>query len=366
MHTLTFYPLGNADSCLIQLEKGKKLLFDYANKRDPEDNSDRRIDLAEELRNTLETANRNYLDVVAFTHGDDDHVHGASDFFFLEHAEKYQSGERIKISELWVPAAMILEEGIEDEARILRAEARHRLIQGKGIRVFSRPEALAGWLEENGLTIDSRRHLITNAGQLVPDFSKAAAGIEFFVHSPFSKHCDEGEIDRNDACLGFQATFDTGTQLLLTADATHEVWQDIVSISKAHGNQSRLAWDILKIPHHCSYLSLGPDKGKTKTVPVEDVKWLLEQGKQGAVLVITSDPIPSGDEIQPPHRQAYNCYEDYRAMHNGKMHVTMEWPTKEKPDKFVINIDSIGGATVAKRISAPAVIITSRPAPRAG
>ena len=366
MHTVTFYPLGNADSYLIELEKGKKLLFDFANKRDPEDKSDRRIDLAAELRSVLESADRDEFDVVAFTHADDDHIHGASEFFYLEHAEKYQSDERIKIGELWVPAAMILEDGLDDDARVLRMEARHRLIQGEGIRVFSRPEALADWLAEKNISLDSRRHLITNAGSVVPGFTKEADGIEFFAHSPFSKYCDEGEIDRNTACLVLHATFDTGTKFLLTADTEYEGWQDIVTITRGHKNEARLAWDILKIPHHCSYGSLGPDKGKTKTVPVKEVKWLLEQGQNGAVLVITSDPIPVGDEKQPPHRQAYNCYEDYRAKHDGKMYVTMEWPKKEEPDKLLINIDKVGGATVAKRIAAPSVIITGRPAPRAG
>ena len=46
MHTLTFYPLGNADSCLINLANGKKLLFDFGNECNPADQSDKRIDLA--------------------------------------------------------------------------------------------------------------------------------------------------------------------------------------------------------------------------------------------------------------------------------------------------------------------------------
>lgn len=360
MHTITFYPLGNADSYLIELKKGKNLLFDFANVRDPRDKEDRRIDLEAEMRKTLGDKDLDYIDVVAFTHLDDDHIHGASEFFYLELADKYQTKERIKIRELWVPAAAILEPDLDDEARILRQEARHRLIKGKGIRVFSRPEALADWLKEQNLTLESRKHLITNAGQLVPGFDKIGDGIEFFVHSPFSKQCDDEVIDRNDACLGFQATFDTDTQLLMTADATHEIWGDIVEISESNDNESRLAWDILKIPHHCSYLSLGPDKGKTKTKPTKNVKWLLEQGKQGAVLVVTSKPIPSKDEEQPPHHQAFKTYDEYRETHNGKMYVTMEWPTQEKPEKLVINIDSVSGATVAKRIATPSVIVTGR------
>ena len=40
-----------------------------------------------------------------------------------------------------VPAALIVEEGSEDETKIIRAEARHRFLNKDGIRVFSRPEA---------------------------------------------------------------------------------------------------------------------------------------------------------------------------------------------------------------------------------
>lgn len=366
MHKTTFFPLGNADSYLIELEKGKKILFDYGNKRDPDNESDPRADLAAELKEILDAAHRDYFDVVAFTHADDDHVHGAGEFFHLDHAKQYQGEGRFKIRELWVPAAMILEDGLEDDARIIRAEARYRLIKGSGIRVFSRPEALSTWLESRGLTLETRRHLITNAGGLAPGFSKATDGIEFFVHSPFSKHCDGGEIDRNTASLGLQATFNTGTQLLMTADATHEVWQDIVAITKAHKNEERLKWDIFKVPHHCSYLSLGPDKGQTKTKPVPDVDWLLKQGKAKAVMIVTSDPIPAGDETQPPHRQAYNCYEDYRQLIEGQLLVTMEQPPKDKPSNIVLNIDSTAGVTVAKRILSAAAIITGRSAPRAG
>ena len=33
MHRLTFYPLGNADCCLIDLANGQKILFDYAGRK---------------------------------------------------------------------------------------------------------------------------------------------------------------------------------------------------------------------------------------------------------------------------------------------------------------------------------------------
>jgi hypothetical protein len=165
MPKITFYPLGNADSCLIDLVGGEKILFDYANVADPNDPSDLRIDLQRALLDNLADAERDYLDIVAFSHLDRDHIGRASEIFYLEHAAKYQNGNRVKIGTLWVPAAAIIEEGAEDEARILRAEARHRLKQGKGIRVFSRPDGLKDWLATQGLTLESRRHLITQTLQ---------------------------------------------------------------------------------------------------------------------------------------------------------------------------------------------------------
>src|SRR6266851_6798262 len=164
MAKLTFFPLGNADCCLIDLDGGQKLLFDFADVRDPDDDEDLRIDLAAALRDNLRTAKRTSFNVVAFTHLDRDHINRSSEFFYLRHAKKYQGEDRIKIDIMWVPAAVIIEEASEDEAKIIQQEARYWLREGKGIRVFSRPEKLKDWLEENGLTLDDRRHLLTDAG----------------------------------------------------------------------------------------------------------------------------------------------------------------------------------------------------------
>ena len=133
MAKLTFFPLGNADCCRIDFDNGKKLLFDFAATRDPSDKSDLRIDLPKELRNDLQAARRNHYEVVAFTHLDKDHYAGASEFFYFEHAQKYQGGDRVRIGTLWVPAAVIVEKAPdEDEARIIQSEARYRLKEGRG------------------------------------------------------------------------------------------------------------------------------------------------------------------------------------------------------------------------------------------
>ena len=138
----TFYPLGNADTTLLRLANDDLVLMDFANMRNAKDPTDKRIDLPNALRDALADVDRTSFRVVAFTHLDDDHVRGAGDFFFFEHSASRQSSDRPKADEIWVPAAAITETGLDDDARLIRQEARHRLKNGKGIKVFSRPGSL--------------------------------------------------------------------------------------------------------------------------------------------------------------------------------------------------------------------------------
>jgi hypothetical protein len=135
MPKLTIYPIGNADCCLVELADGQRLLFDFANMRDENDDDDLRIDLAAAVRDDLKAADLTSVNVLAFTHLDRDHINSSSEFFYLRHAKKYQSEGRIKFDTMWVPAAVIIEEACEDEAKIIQKEARHRLLEGSGIRV---------------------------------------------------------------------------------------------------------------------------------------------------------------------------------------------------------------------------------------
>lgn len=376
MPKLTLFPLGNADCCRIDLDGGEKILLDCAATLDPNDATDKRCDLHQELRDDLKAADRDYFDVVAFTHLDRDHFARSTEFFHLEHAKKYQGGGRIKMNVMWVPAAMITEDAPDDEeARVLQKEARHRFKQGAGIRVFSRPERLRKWCEQNGIKLEDRCGLITDAGKLVPEFSIEKHGVEFFVHSPFAVRQDAKTVeDRNGDAIIVQATFKVDgveTMALLMADADHEVLADIVRVTKSKGNQARLEWDIAKLPHHCSYLSLGPEKGVDKTAPVDEVAWLYEdQGRAGAIIVSTSKPIPvkgskEDDDVQPPHRQAANYYKPVLAASDGEFVVTMEHPKVSAPKPVVIEIGS-RGHTLKVTTTTAAYVATSRPAPRAG
>ena len=70
----TIYPLGNAETCLLELNNGGKILFDYAAMNDGSETDDR-FDIERELSSIKE------FDVVMFSHAHEDHTKGASDFF---------------------------------------------------------------------------------------------------------------------------------------------------------------------------------------------------------------------------------------------------------------------------------------------
>lgn len=368
MAKIIFYPLGNADTCLVQLSNGLHFVFDYADMNDPEDSNDKRIPLAKKFKEDIGWPKRKDVDVLAFTHGDNDHVKRASEMFWMEHAEKYQGNDRVKFKELWVPAALIVEEGAEDDTRVIRSEARHRFLQKSGIKVFARPEHLKIWLESKGKKLADYQHLIVDAGRCVPGFTLEVQGVEFFTHSPFAQRTEEGMLDRNDNCLVMQATIREGGQdsrFLITADSTWDSWVDIVRSTRAHKNDHRLAWDLFKIPHHCSYLSMAEEKGKTKTKPTPEFEWLLKQGSERAVMVSSSWQIPAGTEDQPPHVETYRRYNETADALDAELVVTMEHPSTNNPKPVLICLDS-SGVTLKSEIASAVSIITSTQSPRVG
>lgn len=377
MHQVIFYPVGNGDTSQIVLANGKRILMDFRHLSKAEDDSTPEIDLHARMRKELKDANKQSFDVVAFTHGDGDHINGSTDFFELRHSPKYQGAGRIPIPELWVPAAMLIDEVTKEDAdkefAIWRTEARYRMKRGEGIRVFSRPDMLKTWLAANGLTVDDRRHLITDAGQIVPGFDLQRDGVEFFCHSPLVKHANEGDDLRNRCCLIFNVRFNVqgnNFDYLAIGDTTWDVFEDIVNATKAHKNLDRLKWDLFKAPHHCSYKALSDEKGEAETVPKPKVEEILKLGQRGGYIISSSHPIPDSaaarNQVEPPHVQARRCYERYLREANGTLLlVTMEEPNIRAPEPIVIAIES--GGLVHKPSSRIGVLgIVSRSAPRAG
>jgi hypothetical protein len=377
MNKVRFYPVGNGDTSQIVLENGKRILCDFCHRADGEEPESPLIDLKKTLREELKADKRDYYDVVAFTHGDDDHISNSTEFFWLQHDKKYQGKDRIKINELWVPAGMVLEPGTKEnkdsEVIIWRQEARYRLREGKGIRVFSRPQELKKWFEDNKIDFEAKKHLIVDAGKLVPGFTLKDDQVEFFVHSPFVKHTSGGDQLRNDCSLIFQVRFEvegTRTDYFAVGDAGYEVFEDIVDATKAHKNDDRLDWHLFSIAHHCSYTALGPDKGEKETKPTPKVEELLRHGKPDGYMVSSSLPVSDDREAykqdQPLHIQARKTYEKYlKEVKGRKLLVTMEEPNASHPVPIEFEVTGQGLRLGGEAVKGAAAIISSY-TPRAG
>ncbi|HUT28856.1 MAG TPA: hypothetical protein VMX13_03605 [Sedimentisphaerales bacterium] len=363
MGRITFYPLGNADSCLIEFADERLMVNDYYR---PEslDEGDKRVDLSEVLDEVLKDKGRDYFDAVAFSHRDQDHVGGAEKYFKMEHAPKNENYGTVEMRELWVPAYFIIEGSLECEsARVIQKEARHRLREGARIKVFGRSEELTKWIDDE--IGENRDGLIVGAGECVNEFiTKSNGGAEIFVHSPFSAETDDENSNPNDAGVVLHITFfedDTETKVIFGSDVKSKIWDKLIEITESHGNERRLEWDIFKISHHCSYTALNQDdKGRTKTEPTENIKRMFEKGDGKSYLVSSSWPID--DESEPPHKQAANYYDGL----DGELLVTMEQPNRRSPKPIVFEISNLGHRKLLLGASAAVSTIASRPSSKQG
>ena len=327
------------------------------------------------MSDDFEEADVDEYHIVAFSHLDDDHCKRASEYFWLEHSKAYQGEGRKRIRTLWVPAGAITEEGLTGDAWAIHEEACHRLENGEGIIVFSRPERLQDWLKKKNLTVDDRKDCFVDAGKLVPGLTITADAVEVFAHSPHATRTDKNGIeDRNGDSLVFQMRFREGsydTDVLFAADVDHNVLAEIVDITKYHKNDERLHWNIYKLPHHCSYTAIGPNKGTDKTEPTEQIRWLCEdQGEKAGYVISSSPPIPAkgsdaDKDVQPPHRQAANYYRE-DVVDRDHLLVTMEHPKQSAPKPIEIEIGSKGASKKALGVPAAAALVGGASAPRAG
>lgn len=383
-HKILFYPVGNGDTSQIILMDGRRFLFDFHHRAIGEKEDSPHIDLNKRLLDELKASDKKNIDVFAITHTDMDHIAGAVDFFELRYADKYQGEDRIKIDTLWVPAVVLLDRVAIDERKddfaIWKKEAWHRLMEGKGIRVFSKPaelmKILAAKLEEKNLPANARDKLFVEAGQLVKDFTLESDGIEFFCHSPFADHEEDGTtVEHNEESLIFQVRIkvgNTATDFLQCGDTTWEMLEHIVKITQHFKKEERLRWHLYNIPHHCSYKALGKDKGDRETIPEPKIQEFLAYCHAGAYMVSSSVPIPATsdtyEQLQPPHIQARNAYESALRKNCGtRLLVTMETPNTITPKPIEFEVDEWGLRLISSTSKLLGIAgIASASAPRAG
>ena len=130
------------------------------------------------------------------------------------------------------------------------------------------------------------------------------------------------------------------------ADAEVATWEGIWD---KYGNDLEiLEYDILLVPHHCSWHSISHDSISDKESNAEvstKAASALGQAREFAKLIASSKPIKD-DDNDPPSFRAKLIYEAIAKRANGEFICVGEYPDSKKPLGLELNL-KVAGITLA-------------------
>jgi hypothetical protein len=170
---ITFYPIGNGDMTLLQLESERTVLIDI-NIRQP---GDEVRDVAEDLRDTLKTdANgRPYVDVMVLSHPDQDHCRGLREHFHLGPLSEYNdkaTPKKIVIREMWSSPLIFRRSSKKnhtlcEDAKAWDAEAHRRVNRYKNYGIGKNGDRILVLGEDTDGKTDDLGDILVTEGQTV-------------------------------------------------------------------------------------------------------------------------------------------------------------------------------------------------------
>lgn len=329
--TVNFFPVGNGDMTLIELESGRKLLIDVNIRNAADDPDDDTPDVAEMLRDRLsrDDEDRLYVDGMLLSHPDKDHCTGLRKHFHLGPPSRWsKSADKILIREIW-SSPMVFRRALRthvlcDDANAFRNEAWRRVVwfcdsggmvaDGDRILILGKDEGKkTDNLTDILITVDSVFSRIN--GQHDETFSAR-------LLAPRPKSSDETEEEaraknRSSTILNLaiagQGVAGAG-RFLTGGDAEVAIWE---KLWQRHWNHADwLDYDLLQAPHHCSWHSLSYDSWsemREDAQVCDDAREALSQARDGAIIIASSCPILD-DDNNPPCIRAKR---EYTAMANN-------------------------------------------------
>jgi hypothetical protein len=371
--TVAFFPVGNGDMTLIELESGRKILIDVNIRAAADDPDDETPDVAKMLRERLsrDRQGRLYVDAFLLSHPDKDHCSGLTTHFHLgPPADWSKSADKIFIREVWsspiVFRRALRNHPLCDDAHAFNAEARRRVLRFRdtGGVVDDGDRILILGEDEDGKTDDLAAILVKVDGT----FSRVAgandASMTARLLAPLPKSDDEAEEEtltknQSSTILRFSLSGDgqaDAGRYLTGGDAEVEIWERLWDRHKRRAEW--LSYDLLLTPHHCSWHSLSHDSWsefRDDAQVSEKARNALAQARDGAVIVASSDPIKD-DDNDPPCIRAKGEYEDIAETAKGSFKCVGEHPSEKKPDILEFEIGRYGVRLETRLMRAPAVL----------
>ncbi|MEW5704388.1 MAG: metallohydrolase [Pseudomonadota bacterium] len=368
---ITFFPVGNGDMTLIELESGRNVLIDVNIRAAADDPDDDTADVAQKLRDRLQrdSQGRLYVDAFLLSHPDKDHCSGLQNHFHLgAPADWSKSTDKIFIREIW-SSPMVFRRASRDhvlcdDAAAFNSEARRRVkrFRDTGGSVSDGDRILILGEDQDGKTDD----LMTILVKVDEVFSKvngqydSSMSARLLAPQPKSDDADEEEMrskNHSSTILNFSLAGDgqaDAGRFLTGGDAEVAIWERLWQ--RHSGRADWLTYDILQTPHHCSWHSLSYDswseKGKDAEV-CEDARSALSQAHKGAVIVASSNAIKD-DDNDPPCIRAKREYQDIANDAGGSFKCVGE--PESKPDTVEFEIGQNGPRLKTKAMTAAAIV----------
>lgn len=314
--TLTFFPVGNGDMCLIKVAGVGTVLIDL---NISERSNGVACDLAKTLRDKclIDKHGRPYVNVLAQTHPDQDHCRGLRDYFYSGPPKDYEKagpapdgGRRILVNELWSSPMVFRRKSknaeLCDDAKAFQAEAKRRVKLFRENGKTDNPGDMITIIgeDEDGKT-DGLEEILKKEGDVFSEINNVQNDIvSVRVLGPFPKQGgdEEATLCKNDSSVILQITFNGKHKLLFGGDAGVGIWKRLWKKHKS--DKSALEYDLLLVPHHCSWHSMSEDSESECDNPKVDNDALnaLGQAKGKAFIVSSSKSIRDDDDTPPSHR----------------------------------------------------------------
>ncbi|HWO93130.1 MAG TPA: metallohydrolase [Dehalococcoidia bacterium] len=370
---ISFFPVGNGDMTLIQLESGRTILIDLNIRAAADDPEDSTPDVAKMLRERLsrDARGRLYVDVFLLSHPDQDHCSGLRKHFHLgAPADWSKSEDKILIREVWSSPIVFRRASrnhvLCDDAQAFNTEARRRVKRFRdsagGVEDGDRILILGE--DENGKTDDLGSILVKVDGLFSTVNGVQDGSLSVRLLGPLPKSDDEDEeevLSKNESStiLRFSLTGDgqaDAGRFMTGGDAEVAIWERLWDRHKKRPDW--LSYDILLSPHHCSWHSLSYDSwsemGEDAQV-CEKARKALAQTREGAVIVSSSKPIKD-DDADPPCIRAKREYVAITKAAKGTFKCVGELPSEDEPDVLEFEVGRDGPRPKTRLMKAASVL----------
>jgi hypothetical protein len=365
---LEFFPVGNGDMTLLTLETGRMLLLDCNIRKKAVDESDSTFNVLDALRQRLPTDDlgRPYLDVFILSHPDTDHCRGFSEYFYQgSPSDRADDDDRILVRELWSSPIVYrrfssTDEVIGDDAAAFCAEAKRR------VKVW-KAHGTAGdgdLVQILGHDVDHKTDDVDDIVVVAGDKISFIAGerddsFEALLLAP-AEPSDDTDIEdaraknNSSVIIRFKINSDEEEVKFLSGGDAHAwIWEQIGEKYEAEG----LEWDILQVPHHCSWHSLSNESWSENDEPKLNKKAVSALSNMvdstSAVIVASCKQIDDNDD-DPPSYAAKSEYLSWLDDNEDRFLCTADFAVEEGGEVLALEVTSEGVSLLSRDLEVKA------------